>query len=192
MKLGPQVETRPQTIFRHTQRMMRETPCSWELFGQRVVEHYHGHVPEFARNFLFQVGGDIFRCAKTNAQRLKRYADSEVETNLPSELEESWVNALPQPYRADCIADLARRYGLLAVPVPKTAACALTAMQSMGEISREFGKLCETIAPVLADGQITADEAPALQETERELELLIGAANGLLSQVREHRKAGGA
>lgn len=186
MKSRPQQETRSEVIHRHTARMFHETRCSREAFGQGVVENYHRLVPPAAREIQFKTEGDFFHCAKINAQKLMRYVDDRVNARMPVDLEEAWVLALSEPYRADCLHDLARRYGLLAVPVPTDGA---TALQSMSSVTREFGQACEAIAPIIANGSFGPEDVEFAEKAERELEDLITSATGMLHQVRRLRGA---
>lgn len=179
-----QQETRQGVIFRHTSRMLHETRCSWEAFSQELVEHYHATVPSEAREIQFKTDGDIFQCARANAQKVSRFADNRVQARLPVELEEAWVAALTEPYRSECLHDLARRFGLLAVPMPAAGVCAVTAIHAMGSVTREFGQACEALAPIIADGTFGPDDAQHVERAARELEDLIAAATALLSQVR--------
>src|SRR5690242_2310224 len=184
MKPAPQrYETRSELVFRHTSRMLHETRCSWEAFGQRLVEHYHAAVPAEARDVQFQTTGDVFHCAKINAQKICRYADDRVNARLPVDLEESWVEALAEPYRTDCIRDLARRYGLLAVQVPVSLGCTVSAMQSVSAVSREFGQAIEAVAPIIENGKFGPEDLPHVDRALRELEDLIGAAEATRAQL---------
>lgn len=184
MKSAPQKETRSEVIFRHTNRMLHQTRCSWEAFAQRVVEHYHAAVPAEARAVQFKTEGDLFHCAKINAQKVARYADDRVSARLPVDLEEAWVQGLTEPYRNECLRDLARRYGLLAVPVPVGSGCAVSAMQSVSAVSREFGQACEALAPIIADGQFGPEDREHVDRAEGELEDLLAAVTATLNQVR--------
>lgn len=186
MKSRHHSETRSEVIFRHTTKMLHETRCSWEAFAQRVVEHYHEAVPLAAREIQFKTEGDIFHCAKINAQKLSRYADDRINARMPVDLEESWIAGLTDAYRAECLHDLARRYGLLAVPIPAAAraAPAADAMKSMSAVSREFGQAFEAIAPIIANGSFGPEDAPFIEVAERELEDLLAAVTSLLDQVR--------
>jgi hypothetical protein len=184
----PAGETRSATIFRHTRAMQRATGCSMQTFSARVIEHYHAHVPEHMREIVFKVGGDVFRDAQTNAQHLSRFMDPDTATRLPVDLEESWVAALGGEFLADCRRDLARRYGLLDVPVMESD-CDVAAL---GNLTRELGEVLKAIGPTLDDGRFTAADIKFLPAIERELDDLCGAAVAMKNRVVRARRAAAA
>jgi hypothetical protein len=179
-----QQETRTECVFRHTRQMLHDTRVSMEAFAQVVVELYHAAVPTAARDIQFRVGGDLFKCAAANAQKLRRYMDDDINARLPVDLEEAWVNGLSEPYRNACIRDLARRYGLLAVQAPGT--CAISDMQTVSKLSREFGEALEALSPMLDNGKFGEEDAPLFERAARELEELLAAGEGVLARIRNH------
>jgi len=166
-------ETRAHTIFRITQQCLRETVTSMETFAAGVVELYEKRVALRARTIRFHTGGDAYRDMRANAQILRRYMDDEVSARLPVDLEESWVLALPEPYREDCISALAARYGRLAPVAPE--ASARGPVGDLGRLMREVGEYVEALAPALADGVLD----------EGDLELIPGIRKELRDVQRE-------
>lgn len=170
-------ETRSETIFRHTHRMLHELRISMGTFGLDVVGEYNERTEESARTVVFKSGGDPFRCQATNAQRLARYMDPEAETRMPVDLEEAWVAALHEPFRSQCLADLSQRYGSLYVPMPSAAG--ITDMESVGQVTREFARALTEISPTMADQVIDEKDAPYIPAVVSALDALIGSATSL-------------
>lgn len=175
-------ETRSEVLFRFTQRLLHETRCSMEAFAQNVVEEYHKSVPPASRDVEFKSEGDVFKCAAINAQKLRRYMDVDVNARIPVDLEEAWVRGLPEPYRSECLRDLAARHGLLAVPVP--GASTVTDMQSVSRLSREFGEVLEAIGPMLENGHFGPEDQAHAARAIRELEDLLAAGHSVLTRMR--------
>ncbi len=167
--------TRSEVIFGHTKQMLHLARLSMETFGQRVVELYHERVPVQARQIQFLSEGDPFKVAKANAQKLDRYMDAAINSRLPVDLEESWVLALREPHRSECVADLARGYGLLAVPIP-CGPGAVTDVQALVAMTDGFGRAMQSLAPALDDGAITSADAHHLPQA-------IEGANHLIAAV---------
>ncbi len=170
-------ETRSETIFRHTDRMLHDLRISWGTFGQGVVDRYHGIVPEEARIILFKVKGDTYLVQKGNGQHVKRFRDGTATTRFPVDLEEAWVRELREPYLGECRADLAARYGLLAVPSPESPEVCDT--QRLSDVTHSFGQMLTAVAPTLADNVINQQDLPYIPAAVRELDDLIAAAMGL-------------
>ena len=177
-----QALTRSEVLFGYTRSMQRDTRTSIEAFAQTVVEIYHARTPAAVREVEFKTIGDIFHCATINAQKLRRYMDVDINARLPVDLEEAWVLALAEPYRDDCLRDLAARYGLLATPIPTGTPG--SELDSLARLTREMGEAMQAIAPMLQDGRITEADRNYFSSARHELEDVMAAAGGLLEQIR--------
>jgi hypothetical protein len=187
----PLVQSRAEVVFGYTRRMLHERRLSMETFAARVVELYHARVPAAARSIEFKSDGDLYQVARVNAQRLSRYMQPEICTRMPVEIEEPWVLALDEPYRTDCVRELAARYGLLAVPIPDDAG-AVSDAESLGRLTRELGEFFTRIAPVMADGIVDARDCPHLAAAIAEADVLMGAVQGFKARLVAVQKRGGA
>src|SRR5579859_3141704 len=165
-------ETRSEVVFRFTQAMLRERRVSLETFVGDVQDQYHLRVASAARIVEFKTDGDVFRRAGTNAQKLRRYMQGEV--NLPVDLEEAWVEALPHPYRAECKRELARRYGFLDVPLPDVSG--ISDVVSLGRLTAEYATLLQDMAPIVENGGHSAQQ---LVQARAVIDQLISSAEGL-------------
>lgn len=174
-------ETRSETIFRHTNAMLHVTRTSMSSFAQQVVENYHDEVPPEARCVEFKMDGDMYRVATTNAQKLHRYMEHEVNARLPVDLEESWVRALCEPYRTECRRELARRYGLLDVSVPSPLF--ITDIETTSRLMKEVGEALVAISPALADSEINVEDARHLPAALKEIDDVISAAHSLRARL---------
>jgi len=171
---GDSQEPRSAVLFRAWFEMHQATGCSMQTFAARLVEHYHASVPEPLRAVTFKVGGDVFRDATTNGQHVARFMNPDATTRMPVDLEESWVAALGGDFTLRCRRLLARRYGLLGVPVASLAQGA--DMREASSLTAEFGEVLGAMAPALADGRIDAADAAHLPKLINELDDLCAAA----------------
>jgi hypothetical protein len=187
----PLAASRSEVIFGYTRRLLHERRLSMETFAARVVELYHARVLAAARSIEFRAHGDAFAVAKVNAQRLARYMQPEICTRMPVEIEEPWVLSLDEPYRADCVRELAARYGLLAVPIPDDVG-AVSDAENLGRLTRELGEFFTRIAPVMADGVVDARDCPYLAAAIAEADVLMGAVQGFKARLLAVQKRGDA
>lgn len=177
-------ETRSEVLFRFADQQMHEKRCSWETFAARAVEWYSANVAPEARSVReFKTEGDAFACAKINAQRLKRWRNPELNTRLPADFEEAWVNGLDEPYRTECKRELARRYGFLAAPIPHDALTVSDGLQCMSALSDEFGGALKDLAAIVSDGRVDSADRENAAHAAKRLEGLIGVAIGLKEQL---------
>ncbi|HVT36314.1 MAG TPA: hypothetical protein VHE37_12045 [Nevskiaceae bacterium] len=179
-------ETRSETVSRFFDLVMRKTRMSKETFAQLVLEQYQARVPEPARSFDFSADADVFRRAKVNGQHIGRLMDG--TTRMPSDLEESVVFAFPEPYRSECVRDLALRYGLLDVPVP--ANTQISDMQRLSRLSSEFARVLDALGPMLDDGRLDQADAPHAELAMRELRGLLAAGEGLIARIEQSVRPG--
>ena len=137
--------------------MLDETAMNAASFAMAVAELYLARTAPDVRSVPFKLGeGDeLIAAMRANAQTLRRYMDGTTKC-MPCDLEDAWVLALPEPYRSDCEAELARRRGRVSVPMPVMAVDADA--HAIAELMRTAGVLCASFGVSLADGKIDADE----------------------------------
>lgn len=149
---------RQSVIFAHTRRMLDATACNYTTFAMQVAERYLDMTAPDVRQVKLRAGegADLIKALENNAQTLRRYMDGTLKT-LPADLEDAWVLSLPEPYRADCERDLARRRGMLAVPMP-----ALEGLQvaSVATLMGNYANLVHALAPAIEDGRFGPEDLP--------------------------------
>lgn len=182
------LETRSEVIFRHTRKMLRERRITEETFAMWVVEIFHARTPEDARAILFKTAGDPFACATANAQKLFRYEEAGINSRLPDDLEESWVFALEQPYRQQCLDDLNGRYGCLAVPMPDENSA--LDLQSISRLTGNYASVLGSYAPVMVDGKIDDDDRPHFPGLIKDLRMLCAQGEGMILQLEQALRSG--
>lgn len=129
-------ETRPQVLVRHINMMMQHSATTFRAYATAVRDVYEHRTPAAQRSIAFHATRDPYADERLNAQIVKRAIDD--AGKLPCALEEALVLALPEPFRSECLRDLAARYGTLAAPIPAEAhgqalANAATLMRETGE-----------------------------------------------------------
>lgn len=173
-------EPRTATIVAHATAALRaHKPLTERALADAVVEHYHQRTALHERTVEFHAGhtADAYEAAaRANAQLLKRMLVGEVR--LPADLEEAIVLALPEPQRRQCMAALADRYGLLAVPKPALEGDAQT--QQIADLFREVSEAVQRIGPMFADGHIDHHDAALVPPAVRELLDVIAACTALI------------
>lgn len=171
-------ETRAAAIIAATQDYLDQTSATLPGFAQQVAEEYRRRVPAHARGIEFHAGGDPVAAIGANRQLVRRMLTGEVR--LPAELEEAWVAALPERWRARLVAELAARYGLLAVPIPGEG----PRHGDLARLFREAGEAGQICARMLADGDFGPEDAPLFGDAIREIDDVIAAAVALKAQIR--------
>lgn len=184
MKREPQfLPLRQAVIYAHTRRMLDSSALCVRKFALRVAEQYMALVAPDLRQAKFRRGvtlDDLCKAEKHNAQILGRYMDGTLKV-LPADLEDAWVLALPEPYRGECERDLAARRGRVSFELPDNALGVDAA--AMGKLFKQFGELCETLGPALADGVLDADDRPQLPRIVKEANDVIAATLSLKHQA---------
>jgi hypothetical protein len=177
---------RQSVIYAYTRRMLDETAKNANSFAMAVAERYCAMTAPDVRHVALKLGeGDeLFEAMKANGQTLRRYMDGTVKS-LPADLEDAWVQSLPEPYRSNCERDLARRRGRYSFELPADStsedfAAIGDVMQQAGELVTEWGKS-------VADGKLDAAE---LARIENESDDVIAALLRLRQYARERAKQG--
>lgn len=190
MKRVPQfLPPRQSVIYGYTRRMLDETATNANTFAMVLAEQYLATVAPDVRTVPFRLGeGDeLLKAMKNNAQILRRYMDCTVKV-LPTDLEDAWVMALPEPYRSECERDLARRRGRFSIALADSMSGEEFA--SIGDVLTQAGELCTEWGKALADGTLTEAEAHRING---ECSDVIAAVLGVQRLVAERRaKEGGA
>lgn len=174
-------DTRSDVICRHVQTALRHAGgLTRESFADAVVLLYHERTPFHLRGVQFHPfdrDADVYAVQRANAQLLFRMLDTNSNVRLASEIEESVVLSLPQPYRGECLRELAHRYGLMAVPLP--APQGGDRVVQVGEFAGAFGGCLLALAQTLGDGHLDADDAANAPRAVKELDELIALATSL-------------
>lgn len=192
MKLGRQfLPSRQQVIYGYTHRLLNETAMNANSFAMQVAENYfamtapHMHDKKAVPLRMGQ-GDDLADALKANGQALRRYMDGTVKT-LPADLEDAWVISLPEPYHSNCERDLARRRGMLAVPMPADEGLQVA---SVATLLQEYGQLVVALAPAVADGRFGPEDRPHAQKIYDKGDDVIAAVIGMRRAMRHGIEGG--
>lgn len=173
---------RQQVIYAHTRRMLDATASNYTTFAMEVAECYLAMTAPDVRQVKLRTGdsADLIKAMENNAQLLRRYMDGTLKT-LPSDLEDAWVMCLPDPFRGDCERDLARRRGMLAVPMPTDDGLQVA---SVATLLQEYGELVLALAPAVADGKFGPEDRPHAQKIDAKGDDVIAAVIGMRRELR--------
>lgn len=185
--------SRSAVLIEHLAANRKATGRSLEHFVQQLVDIYQGSYADAPGAIEFKTTESkdikqVYRCVQTNTKRVTRWIDDGVVARIPVDVEESWVQALDEPFRGDCIAELAGRYGLIAVRKP--TALNVTDLQSVGDVTKEFGEAIQSMAPLLADGHFDERDVALAGNAITQLDQLENAVVSLREQIRQKTGAG--
>ena len=165
---GQQHISRDQVLVAHAVEMIARTGFSQDDFAQALSSNLHRQIPEKATSkdvpdFKLLVQGNdtavFLRASGAWLRRVGRWLSGEVD--LPSWLEEAWVDALEGEFQECCLNELASRHGL-------TGARALIGdANPVGVFGALVARLGNTVAlgsEILADGRIDIDDLDKLPE----------------------------
>lgn len=168
---------RQSVVYAHTRRMLDSTACNYTTFAMQVAECYLEMTAPDVRQVKLRTGegADLIKAMENNAQILRRYMDGTLKT-LPADLEDAWVLSLPEPYRADCERDLARRRGMLAVPMPAPDGLQVA---SVATLMGNYANLVHALAPAIEDGRFGPEDLPHRRAIEAAGRDVIAAVIGI-------------
>lgn len=174
-------EPRSDVIRRHVNNFFRiEKAATEENFSDEVKGIYHDRVPiESDRVIAFHDGGDAGKMLAANAQIIFRIFKGKVK--FPADIEEAVVLALPEPYQADCKAELAERYDMLPAYISHVRPD--KSIVNIATLLKEFGETVEALAPMLADGKIDKDDAHLAKKALKETHDLQGVLHEITGQI---------
>lgn len=181
-------EPRSATLTRNVTAALRaHKPLTERAFADRVVTAYQDRTALHERTVEFHTGttADTYeQAARANAQLLKRMLTGDVR--MPVDLEEAVVLALPEADRLRCLAELADRYDLLAVPKPALDGAAQH--QQVSDLLREVSEAVGRLSHLLQDGRIDENDADAIPGAVAELNDVIGSASALIRTLLAYVK----
>lgn len=160
--------SRDQVLVAHAVDMIARTGFSQDQFAQALSCHLHclipakaigKDVPDFQALAMGNDTETFLKACGAWLRRVGRWLSGEVD--LPSWIEEAWVQALEGDFQEDCLNELASRHGM-------TGARALSGDASpVGVFGRLVSRLGSTVSlgsEILADGRIDAQDLAKLPE----------------------------
>lgn len=160
--------SRDQVLVAHAAEMIARTGFSQDDFAQALSNHLHRlipdkatckDVPDFKELAKSNDSSAFLRASGAWLRRVGRWLSGEVD--LPSWIEEAWVDALEGDFQECCLNELASRHGL-------SGARALTGDERpLGMFGALVSRLGNTVAlgsEILADGRIDIDDLDKLPE----------------------------
>ena len=165
---GQQHISRDQVLVAYAVEMIARTGFSQDDFAQALSSHLHRLIPGKAiskdvPDFKLLVKGNdtavFLRASGAWLRRVGRWLSGEVD--LPSWLEEAWVDALEGEFQECCLNELASRHGL-------TGARALIGDANpvgvFGALVARLGNTVSLGSEILADGRIDIEDLDKLPE----------------------------
>lgn len=160
------VQTRDQVLVAHAANQIARTSLSQDDFAQALSRELHlscpqkaiaKEVPDFAALTLQNDVSDFVRATGRWLKRVQRWLSGDQE--MPSWLEESWVNALEPEFRDHCLNELASRHGLTGARQMTSDQCA---NKSFGALIRALGDVIDTGSEVFDDQVMCEQDLPHL------------------------------
>lgn len=189
------VQTRDQVLVAHAANQIARTSLSQDDFAQALSRELHlscpekaiaKEVPDFAALTLQNDVSDFVKATGRWLKRVQRWLSGDQE--MPSWLEESWVNALEPEFRDHCVNELASRHGLTGARQMTSDQCA---NKSFGALIRALGDVIDTGSEVFDDQvmcELDLPHLPAFAKQCRQVEAKAGElgrrAEQLLASAR--------
>ena len=175
------VQTRDQVLVAHAANQIARTSLSQDDFAQALSREVHlscpekaiaKEVPDFAALTLQNDVSDFVKATGRWLKRVQRWLSGDQE--MPSWLEESWVNALEPEFRDHCVNELASRHGLTGARQMTSDQCA---NKSFGALIRALGDVIDTGSEVFDDQvmcELDLPHLPAFAKQCRQVEAKAG------------------
>lgn len=160
------VQTRDQVLVAHAANQIARTSLSQDDFAQALSRELHlscpekaiaKEVPDFAALTLQSDVSEFVKATGRWLKRVQRWLSGDQE--MPSWLEESWVNALEPEFRDHCLNELASRHGLTGARQMTSDQCA---NKSFGALIRALGDVIDTGSEVFDDQVMCEQDLPHL------------------------------
>lgn len=151
--------TRSQVISTLVNAAVLESRTQWNAYAAEVVLHYHDTVAVEDRDVEFHVAttaDNHERATRLNTQTVRRILSGEIRMCV--DIEESLINALPDPYRDHVLAELLGRDGLILARKPPMPHDVVGQVGAPAELMRRAADAVQAIAPMLADNNAIGPE----------------------------------
>ncbi|MCF5691128.1 hypothetical protein GIV23_12155 [Pseudomonas sp. PA-1-2A] len=194
------VQTRDQVLVAHAANQIARTSLSQDDFAQALSRELHLSIPERAKKKdvpdfnSAELTADVNEFVKATGRwlkRVQRWLNGDQE--MPSWLEESWVNALEPELRDHCLNELASRHGLTGARQMTSDQCA---NKSFGALIRALGDVIDTGSEVFDDQvmcELDLPHLPAFAKQCRQVEAKAGElgrkAEQLMRDARPNLKS---
>lgn len=175
--------SRSKALIAITQDYLLETGVNEFGFSKLLFTNYLDLVPEAHRTInivpwytLPPARADII--LGRHSKRFERYLRSEVP--IPMDLEEAWIETLPDGYRERAVVQLCGRYQVAAIELHHEMNCA-----GVGEFLKRSSAFMESIGRILDDGVIDVRDQVHLPEARQSCRRLVSACIGVVNHVEE-------
>ena len=175
------LQTRDQVLVAHAANQIARTSLSQDDFAQALSRELHlscpekavsKEVPDFAALTTQNDVAEFVKATGRWLKRVQRWLSGDQE--MPSWLEESWVNALEPEFRDHCVNELASRHGLTGARQMTSDQCA---NKSFGALIRALGDVIDTGSEVFDDQvmcELDLPHLPAFAKQCRQVEAKAG------------------
>ena len=175
------LQTRDQVLVAHAANQIARTSLSQADFAQALSRELHlscpekavfKEVPDFAALTTQNHVAEFVKATGRWLKRVQRWLSGDQE--MPSWLEESWVNALEPEFRDHCVNELASRHGLTGARQMTSDQCA---NKSFGALIRALGDVIDTGSEVFDDQvmcELDLPHLPAFAKQCRQVEAKAG------------------
>jgi len=154
-------------------------------FAPAVCERYLDLTPVSARTLPIrkpcETDVDRYEADRVaNLRYVQRLLSGEGKT-FPADIEDAWIDSLPEPFRGDLDRALSARRGLLATRVPSAGEHAA----NLADALTRAGETTLALAPIFADGRIGVDDVPNCARALRALHAHQSSLSSIAEQL-EH------
>lgn len=176
--------TRSQVIATLVTAAVLESRTQWNAYAGEVVLHYHDTVAVDDRDVEFHVAttaDNHERATRLNTQTVRRILSGEIRMCV--DIEESLINALPDPYRDHVLGELLARDGLLLARRPPARGDVAGQVAAPCDLLRSAAGAVERIAPMLANGSIGPEDRAHFAAALKGINDVMGVCITLNAQI---------
>ena len=115
-----------------------------------------------------------------NLRYVQRLLSGELK-QFPADIEDAWIDCLPEPYRGDLDRALSERRGYLAVRAPSAASHAA----NLADALTRAGESTVALAPIFENGVIDADDLPHIAKALRAIHAQQSVLSSIVGQMEQ-------
>ncbi len=187
--VGPNHQRRTDVWRFWLQRALDETPFTLDDFTERLAASYCDLVPEHARRVALtklstdmphrEYASEMVRMRKT----VQRYMDPD-GLDPKADIEEAWVQALPQPYSDECRHALVRRHNCMGIDT-LVAESSSDELRAVAEAMSRGADLFHRMSQMMADGHLGPEDIDLAPEAIEAGQDLAAKAMRVVLLIRE-------
>lgn len=170
-----------QVIEKHLQLLTHDTSMSMMTFVSNVREHYENTHLLHSRTIEWSQVSDTVKRMARDAEKFKRWLESDTNHQLPIDLYESIIAAFPPDRRFRLQVELLARQGF--IPVQKPSVGISDELATLGSIAKKTGESMIAISKLLEDGAIDGRDRHIAPEALAQIDEAVAVFLGMRALI---------